>query len=158
MVGFFRYYISSRHVRAESAFSLEETKKRLLALNDNRDVCIRIDQSGQLHMFATSHVGASRGTPIVPELRAKFRDHSGHVALDGQLGLNPGTQLVVTSFLLILVVLEFVPGKEAFPGALLMAIGFAFLFLVAGYVLARQDVNVISRRLAEAMGRPPTIS
>lgn len=152
---FWRYYTSARPVTAESAYSLEETKERLLALNVTKEVYVRVNRRNELLLCATAHAVASRGSPIIPELRAQLEDEGGRVVLKGQLGLNLGIRLPLAIFLGMLVLLWVMPGgKESFPGAMILAFGIVMGILVFAYAYGIDDVDVIERRLSEAIGRP----
>jgi hypothetical protein len=159
VIGFWHYYTSSREVAAESAYSLDETKARLLALNDAGDVYVRVDRRNELLMCATAHARTPRGTPIIPELRASLRDEGGRVVLRGQVGLHAGSRLFLAIFVGILLFLWVTPGtKETFPGGMLLALGVVVGLLVFAYALARIDFEVIARRLSEAIGRPAGVA
>jgi hypothetical protein len=158
IVGFWRYYTVSRPLALESAYSLDDTKQRLLRLNDSNEVYVRINRHDELLLCATAHARSTRGTPIIPQLRASLREQAGRVVLEGQLGLNAGTRLFLGGFVGILLLIWLMPGKESFPGATLLGLAVVLGLLVFAYALGRSDLQVIERRLSEAIGRPAGVA
>jgi hypothetical protein len=154
IAGFFRYYTVSQPLWVRSAFGAEETKHRLMSLNEHGNVYVKINRKGEIIMCATRHA-VGRGTPVIPQIRAILQDEGGAAVLHGEMGLNSGIRAFAAIFLAILLVCEILPGgKEAFPGAVLCVIAFYFLFLIAAYGLGRSDSVVIAQRLGEALGVP----
>ena len=154
--GFLAYYTSSRPLYLRSQYPLPETRTRLLDLNARKDVCIRFNRRGELFMAATAHARSTRGSPIIPEVRAQFLEDHGRAVLQGTIGLNPGLRFFLTGFLSIVLLFFLIPGAVVSPAAFL-APPLLFALLGFAYSLARQDFAVIVQRLTEATGQPPVI-
>jgi hypothetical protein len=155
---FWGYFAADRVVRVGSAHGYDETKQRLLALNDAGDVRVSFTGPGEFHMYATAHARSSRGTPIIPHLRARFVEdrETGRIDIEGKVGIDGGARIILGAFAVFLLVVTVVTAiqhrSQDAVAKMILGDGAFLVLILFCYALGRSDGALIDRRLAEAVG------